>query len=261
MGKARGGGRRGGKLRSASPGHLNNAPIVEALVDLRVSPADGLSLEQLARVHGAVASDYPIRKTRHLARGKLDLSDVTTPMASAESRVDGYRLESEDGLRVFQTQLEGFTFSWLRPYRNWTALRAEAQRLWDVYVSELAPTSVKRIALRYINRIPLPASGKLDDWFVTRPELGNGMPFVSDLFMRLVLPIPDVNGFAIITQATDGSDESPSSFPIILDIDIFREGSFAPVGTDLWEILDRFREEKNRLFFGSITDETRRLFE
>jgi uncharacterized protein (TIGR04255 family) len=246
---------------AARAGHLKHAPIVEAMIDLRVDRADGLTLDGLLSVHARIERDYPVQKTRRIASSRLDLSDAAQPVATADSRIDAYRFETRDGQRVLQAQMDGFTFSQLKPYEDWTTFRDEAKRLWRTYVAIAKPDRVKRVGLRFINRIELPTpTGKLDDWLLTRPNLADGMPLISDLFMRVVFPLQALNAFAVITEAVDRSDEPTGTFPIILDIDVFREGVFSPTDEEIWAVLDQFRTKKNSLFFKSITQRTRKLF-
>lgn len=245
--------------RSAKPSHLPQAPIVEALLDFRVARGEDVTLDLLASIGNALP-EYPVKKTRRLMTGQLDVSDVGQPRATADSQIDGYRFETRDGLRVLQPQLDGFTFSWLKPYKDWPSFRAEAKRLWKVYVQVAAPSRVTRIGLRFVNRFELPArSGELSEWLLTRPALARGIPRVTDLFMRVVFPLAPIDAFAVITEAFD-PDGAKLGQPVILDVDVFREANVLPQEKDLWDTVEKFRVEKNRLFFGSITERTKELF-
>ena len=246
----------------ADEGHLRRAPIVEALIDFRVAPAPGIALEGIEPLHETIRVDFPVQRTIRFAHGHMDLSDIAKPVATANAGVTGFRYETQDATRIIQARLDGFTFSRLRPYKDWADLRDNARRLWQAYTAVAHPDRVVRIGLRYINRLelPLPVSG-LEDWLHTRPDLLNTMPTIADVFMRVMFPLQHQNAFAVITEAIDRSEDVVGVLPLILDIDVFREGAFTPDGDEMWEVLETFRTTKNHLFFNSITPKTRRLFE
>src|SRR4029077_18354423 len=82
----------------------------------------------------------------------------------------GYRFSAADGRQLVQFRLDGFTFSRLAPYTQWETVFEEASRLWRVYETAAPLEEVSRIAVRYINLLPLPAS-KVQDFspFLTAP--------------------------------------------------------------------------------------------
>jgi uncharacterized protein (TIGR04255 family) len=48
---------------------------------------------------------------------------------------------------------------------------------------------------------------------------------------------------------------------VILDIDLFRENLSLPTRSgEIWDMLETFRERKNKFFEVSITDATREIF-
>ena len=251
------------KTTSTRVGHLPHAPIVEALLDIRVVRRPELKLADLEPMQAALGEAYPNRQTRHTMVGKFDFSNADGPPNPIERREDGYLFRSVGDLpRVVQVQLDGFTFSWLKPYQTWERLRDEARATWRHYVRVATPSQVTRVALRYVNRMELPRDQVHDfgDWVLTRPEIATGLHAgVSEFFMRVVTPLAP-RRFAAVIQTIDTS-AAVGPLPLIFDIDVFQEGLFAPDGEDMWTTLESLRGEKNRIFFGSITPRARSLFE
>jgi uncharacterized protein (TIGR04255 family) len=102
--------------------------------------------------------------------------------------------------------------------------------------------------------------GRLDTHFLTRPELGEGLPAeLVGLLTRLVVPIREIDATAIITQAAEPTTELHQ--PFLFDIDVFRQHPFDPDSPATWELLEQLRAVKNQIFFGSVTDKTLELFE
>src|ERR1035437_6144070 len=139
--------------------HLNNAPIREALIDIRVRLPEGTGMETLDRIFSKIQTEYPEKKERRRWEQLFDLSG--TPASPKES-LDGYICKSADGRQIAQIRLDGFTFNRLPEYENWENLQREAERLWKIYSEIAGPESIMRIALRYINAINLPLSADLD---------------------------------------------------------------------------------------------------
>ncbi|MCH7551913.1 DNA topoisomerase 4 subunit A [Patescibacteria group bacterium] len=67
----------------------------------------------------------------------------------------GLKLHSNDNLHIVQFNKGAFIFSRLKPYANWEQFSQEALRLWAIYCELLKPSEVRRIGLRFINRISI----------------------------------------------------------------------------------------------------------
>ena len=135
-----------------------NAPITEALLDIRVKLPVQTDLKTLATFQDAIKLRYPLRQERLAWRGQIEIKStpVTHVSQSAAGGPDGYLFTSNDGRQVVQARLDGFTFSRLKPYDKWESLRDEARELWQHYV-QIASTERHSVALRYINRIEIPS--------------------------------------------------------------------------------------------------------
>ena len=87
------------------------------------------------------------------------------------------------------------------------------------------------------------------------------MPQTLEQYLsRIVIPIPEFEAKAIITQAGPKKPD-PNITSLILDIDVFSEVHI--LSTDhskVWTIFDRLRKLKNQIFKASITSKTEELF-
>lgn len=242
---------------------LKNAPITEALLDIRVRPSTQTELSRLAAFQDDIRERYPSKQQRVSWQSSIQFKPGTPPEMETAGGPEGYVFFSADGRQAVQSRINGFSFSRMRPYESWSALRGEARELWEHYVRVVSPESVTRIALRYINRIELPLPIRdFKDWFTTVPEVAPGLPQgLASFFMRLVLPEPATGVVAIITEALEApSGGDDKQLPVILDIDAFAERSFEVSTDELWNHFEKLREFKNKAFFESITDRARRLF-
>jgi uncharacterized protein (TIGR04255 family) len=239
---------------------LPKAPIIEALIDIRVKGREDLTVEQLDAIYDSISNQYPDKKTRHKWESTFEFKKGEPPISTGTETVDGYIFTSADRKQIFQARIDGFTFSRLKPYETWEQLRDEAHRLWQLYRGVVSP-EITRVALRYINKmeISLPIRD-FSDYLTAAPIVPDGLPQgVSSFLTRIVIHEPEIDAAAIITQALE-QVVNPSILPIILDIDVFKQKSEGISEEDAWEILEKLRNFKNNIFFKSITEKAKELF-
>ena len=242
--------------------HYPKAPITEALIDIRVIYPQGTTLEKLKTFGAEVRDDYPHESTREMMEGKIDFS-VPQPLSQSSRSTVGYIFHSPDRKQAVQARLDGFTFSRFAPYQNWGHMMTETRKLWSDFVELLEPTSVLRVAVRYINQINLPLKGdslSFEQYLSTFPKIGTADDILLEqFFLRLVMPQEDISAQMILTEAL--LPQQGASLGVILDIDLFRENLSLPTRSEqIWDMLETFRERKNRFFEVSITDAARELF-
>jgi len=181
---------------------FKNPPIQEALLDIQVTlPAD-LNLETLNKFHEGLEARFPEKQERISWQQGFQISGAGETHAIQSSRsVDGYMFVSNADGKVVQARRDGFTFNKLRPYSNWATFGAEAKELWEHYVALARPASIRRVALRYLNRISLPLPvGDLREYCVLFPDLPPALPQgISEFFLRVALPVADVPCASIVT--------------------------------------------------------------
>lgn len=246
-------------LLSPSGTHYPKAPITEAVIDLRVELPQGVSANSLDQVHKGEETSYSIVEPLMSNFGQMVFGQQAS--ASASSSPMGFLFRSADKKQIYQARLDGFTMSRLAPYGRWEEFRSEGRRLWNSYRTVAQPSKVVRAAVRYINRIniPLPVND-FGDYLRTAPQVSTDLPQgLSGYFMQLMLPLPDIKGYALINE-TIIEPASPNVVSIVLDIDIFRTDDLPSAENDLWALLEQFRHVKNNVFEACITDKTRGLF-
>ncbi len=238
----------------------SNAPIKEALIDIRIEPLGADQLNLIEGICARVKEQYPKKKDRVHFEGTMSVG--TQVGASAAQRQVGYVLESADSRFVFQNCLDGFTFSILRPYGAWQELRDEARKLWALYREVLNPGRISRVSVRFINQIDIPQNSiDYKDYFRTTPEVSQDLPqSLMGFFMQLCFPVEQVKGVLVLTQASVPPTELNSN-SVVLDINVYTEDAEAfSTEERLWTAIEMMRNLKNEYFERSITDKTRALF-
>ena len=247
-----------------------NSPIVEAIFDIKVKLSDEFEVNKLLTFQEKVKEKYPNIKPQMQFSGAFKLeANLPLEIESASNDNVGFIFISEDEKRFAQVKVDGFTFSQIQPYQKWETFYEEAYKLWRLYTEVAVPKEINRVSLRYINRILIPLEERIQikDYMRTLPEIPDTLSVsVLDYFMRIVIVSPEYAQVkAIINQTIERniqSDPENDSIPLILDIDVFQDNSLTLDETEIRYIFEnKLRKFRSEIFFESITDKTRELFQ
>lgn len=238
-----------------------NAPITEALLDIRVVLPEDVKLAKLETFQDLVKVRFPERQERISFATDFKLSREGIETSPTSGGPDGYLFRSSVEKKIVQARFDGFTFNKLKPYENWALFSSEARELWDLYFQLTNPIKITRITLRYINKIEIPLPMKdFKEYILTVPEIAPKLPQgLANFFMRLEIPNPDIETTAIITQTMENPTKD-QKLPLIFDIDVFQDKPYLSNKAEIWEQFEKLRSFKNDIFFNSITEKTKELF-
>ena len=238
--------------------HLSKAPITEALINIQVMlPIHKRTIEHLAALDEKLRDQYPEKKTIEEFQYKFEVGLPHTEQTISKQL--GFRYTSRDNTQVIQATISGLTFSRLPPYEDWSKLRAEAWRVWEIYATLVQPESITRVATRYINKLALPGPIlDFDHYLNYVPVVPKALPqMYAGFFSRIMVPDEKHQRMAIITQMYQ---PDPSIVSVVLDIDVFRQKIFANE-QEAWATIDQLRDFKNLIFFDSITEKSAELYQ
>jgi uncharacterized protein (TIGR04255 family) len=239
--------------------HLANAPIVEAVIDFRVLGRDQVLAEAFADLGSSIGEQYKKTGSIKSLQTRFGLFQGK-PIDPSQMEIDlGWRYQTTS--EVAQFRVDGFTFSKITLYPTWEEIFAEAFRLWKVYIDAAKPRQVYRIAVRYINRMQLPAVKDLGEYLEAPPRLPKPIPqLIRDFLTRVNVRDDKRDASAVIVQAVEPQMD-PGTISLLLDIDAFREVSLKVDDPALPAIFGELRQLKNEIFFASITDTTAEIYE
>ena len=232
--------------------HLENAPIVEAVIDFRVIPQEQVSAEKFADLGLFVGEQYTKKGSIQSIEAMFGMVHGK-PLGTSQTQMDlGFRYQTES--EIAQFRMDGFTFNKIAPYTTWNEVFDEAFRLWKVYVNVAKPRQVSRVAVRYINRLQLPAVTDLREYLEAPPQLPEPIPqVIQDFLTRVNVSDDKRNASAVIVQALEPRTD-PNAISLLLDIDAFREVNDKLDDTELRLVFEQLRELKNEIFYASVTD-------
>jgi len=234
--------------------HLSKAPIVEAIIDFRVSRPEQVTSDTFSNLETSIGEQYAKKTPVRLFQGFFGI-DKGRLLDPKQSQIDlGWRYQTEHEVAEFR--VDGFTFHKLEPYTTWEKVFDEAFRLWAIYHQLAKPAQVSRLAVRYINRMQLTGKTDIGQYLEAPPTLPAPVPQRLREFLTRVYVDDDGTGAsAVIVQALEKSVD-PNTFSILLDIDAFRQVSLSPDHPSLPEIFEQLRRLKNNIFYASITETT-----
>jgi uncharacterized protein (TIGR04255 family) len=240
--------------------HLARAPIAEALIDIRVLPREGIAADVFVPLKNKLAIIYPKSSPMRSIEARFQMAQGKV---SAENTIQsdvGWLFETQGRESVAQFRVDGFTYNKLVPYTRWEDVFSEAYRLWQLYIESAKPLYVARLAVRYINRLRLPAPVQLSKYLEAPPVLPLPIPqTIREFLTRVVVLDAEHSSSAIITQALEPSLE-PTVATLLLDIDAIREATFVPDDPSMPQIFEQLRRLKNDIFFASITEKTVEMY-
>jgi uncharacterized protein (TIGR04255 family) len=237
---------------------LAHPPIVEMVVDIDCDlPADLeiADLEQRAREH--YSDQYP--GFRRILR-PLPRSADSHEQFNVREATHAFQFLDE-GPQLVQLRRDGFSFNRFPPYTNLDEYLPEIRRTWQIFVDLVAPVTVRRISLRYINRILLPSSASiinLDEYL----HLGSKLPDEMALKFNEYLAIDDVTGNEVkVRMVINEQERTNRPLPVILDIAGSHRHSTDP---QVWENIEAtilgLRRMANAAFQSSLTEQCLNLF-
>ncbi len=242
--------------------HYPNPPIIEAIIDIQTSLTE-INNENIENIKAQLAQTYPLNNEIKIVSFSTQIkNDETSNSFVSQNENLGTKFTSVDNKFVAQFRKSGFTLSRLAPYENWDNFISEAKKLWQLYCQEIKPSRITRLAVRYINRIDIPAVNfKLEDYFQTYPMIADDIKGeLSGFVMQAQIHLED-NIIAVINQAVTTSTK-PKDTSIILDIDVFNMTNISSENNELtfWNKLELLKEHENTVFESSIKEKTRELF-
>jgi uncharacterized protein (TIGR04255 family) len=242
-------------------------PVLEALIDVRIDALPADKVLHLEKLHDALQGEYPSKKIRYQFAGGVQIEGDRVVQSPHVTGPFGYRYESEDGRRIVQFRLDGFTYNRIKPdpdeeWPGWEQIRDEAKPAWTLYKDTFNLVEITRLAVRYINQVVIPApSIELYDYFTAAPRVPPDLPYqdMLDFSSAVTIKVPTCKALAHVKHYP-APQQYPGAITVALDIDVFRPERLTLSAFSIWELLDQLRALKNTIFEASLFPKTKELF-
>jgi uncharacterized protein (TIGR04255 family) len=238
--------------------HLPRAPIVEAVIDVRANATGAFEEEIVRSALEPRLPGFSFLDSQRAFRHELKIEGEKPPeQCFRDLGWKGVRFRSDDQKKIVQFNRDGFVFSRLEPYSDWSSFSGEGLILWRVFTEMAQPVQINRAGLRFINRIELPPENpRLDEYIKSAPEPPQNLdlPFLGFMHHETLAVPEHPYAINIIRTIQPPQGETGKGVGLIFDIDVFTIQPLELDETGLAHILEEMRWLKNKVFFGSITE-------
>lgn len=245
--------------------HLENAPIVEALIAIDVQPLSENSIAAVEAGSAVILADYPDSEPLTQVQVQFGFGPGMSSLHQEQSQQNiGRKYVSSDKRQLVVFRRNGFSFSRLPPYQRWESFRNETKRLWEVYRNSAGMIRVVSFGLRYINRVNIPVGRPVDEFLNLYAEVPNNadgsLRTINSLYLRLDSTLAEIpTGRLIIQQATLPQQQTDSA-TLSLDFDIRVTPDREITDEYVWATLEIARDVKNQIFKESLKPEFMETF-
>lgn len=244
-------------------GGYKNPPIEEALVEFRFVPRQewDLTIPGKLAQHSSIKDQYPGKpRTQKMLQAELQAMAGQPAGFAVHEGVGRVQLIDNDARRLVSLGPDVLSVNSLRPYEGWGDFRPRIEAALLAYAEIAGATEVKRIGVRYINKVTLPVTDfDLDTFFRCGPPSAEGLPKHMSGFLSRVEYVYEDGAKLLLTHASVGALEGSSAF--LLDLDVIWEAQ-APLAVEkVMSLVNDLHEREGKAFEAIITDEARKVFD
>lgn len=236
-----------------------NPPIIEVVAEFRFLPAEPWDLTVPGLVYDRLREQFPRKRLLKVFEGEA--AAEASGIRQAFRLADRMQFLREDEKAFVQVGPDLLAVNHLAPYPTWEGFIPLIQDALGAYAVVAQPRGLRRIGLRYVNRISIPTNPvELADYLNFRPFIGSGLPQrMSGFILGVQSPYDDGRDILRLQLTTD-EPGPPGSVVVLLDMDYFMA---QPEAVPLHKALDWIETAHLRVqeaFEACITDRLRALF-
>jgi len=243
---------------------LPHAPSVEAIIDIRATPASRPDEKSLRSYAEKSFSGYQFLDSQKEIQFQVVPAGNRQSSPTSREGWKGLRFQSTDKSYIVQFNRDGFVLRRLKPYQSWFQFRSEATRLWNGYAEFIKPTQIFRVGLRYVNLIQMPSGERqFSDYIEMTPVAPRDLDLPISGFMHQdTFTVPGYPYLVnVIKTIRPPNPLSGSGYDLVLDIDVATTVTFELDDSKLSNHLAEMRWLKNKVFFGAIKPKSKRMFD
>lgn len=240
--------------------HLSKAPIVEAVIDIRITPKNDIDEKKLKKKLKKMLPEYPNLEKIHTKSFEISFGNIEGQTKVNDLGFVGYKLRHKTEPYIAQFYKDTFVFSRLSPYNKWVSFSKEAVRLWDIFRKIMNPDEIQRIGVRYINKIVTTEPVlELSDYYVSGPESIPKTDWPIAHFLHKDTYSPN-DKYIVNVVKTIQIKQKNTNMGLILDIDVIMNKKMFVDTDKINKYLLEMKDLKNISFFNSLKPEIIKRF-
>jgi uncharacterized protein (TIGR04255 family) len=246
-------------------------PVFEVVLD--VVPIDTLSEESLQALPAKLQPHFGPPQRIESSVLEIQVKADKSQNVSTQRAFQGWRFDAHPPSWVLQALRERFTLNYVRPvspaspaYVGWEAIYARFLDTLGLLREHYSPLPLRRVGLRYINRLALPDRTPLSRWLnigVQAPDLlGSVHAFQLKQTWGQVAGFEGLAATVNLAKVEDADAARAGLQTVVLDIDLFNlYPKDAPLFDELAQWFDLTHRAENQIFESFATDALRSLLE
>lgn len=239
------------------PYGFKRSPFLEAAIEFVFTETRTWDWTIPGIFYEEVKTDFPKKGQLNLLELELQPAQgiVQQKMKGGIARMQFSRNDESAMIQVGQNVI---SVNQKSPYPNWRNFKSTSLETLRKYRDVAGANAFKRVGLRYVSRILIPAkSFDLDEYFVNPPQIPvpEGTPLTSILQQVVVGFTEPRMGLRHVLATTESPDPGQSAF--MLDLDIFAPENAVPTFDATPDWLEVAHDRLEASFLGSLTKKTR----
>lgn len=234
-------------------------PLVEAVGEFIFEPGQPWDWTVPGLIYACIKEQFPQKRQQNVVQLTLPM-EVPVVQPQISGGIARMQFVRQDNTALVQVGPDLLAINQFRPYPHWEEFKALILEQLDVYQEVVSPRGIKRLGLRYVNKIEVPELRvEVTDYLRVGPQVPKEMPqeFIGFAMRMDVRDEP----WVLILQLGTLTPERPNSVLFALDIDyVFQPPTAVPL-EKAPDLLEQAHERVEVAFEECITDKARALFE
>lgn len=241
-----------------------NPPIEEALCEFRFAPGQDWDFTIPGKLHTELGDDYPGSPQQQKVIEVELRGEGDEPVRYGE-KLSMVQLVTKDGKRIVGVGPDVLSVHMLRPYQyvseqgGWDEFRTRIEKALEAYWEVAQPEGVKRIGMRYINKIVVPEDRvRIGNYIKCALPVVDGLPdYQNNAMSRVDYSYED--GVRLVLSHWS-SNEASNQVELLLDLDLIWDNTESVTREEAMLKVDDLHTREGNAFETVITKEARRLF-
>ena len=246
-----------------------NPPIEEALCEFRFEPGREWDLTIPGKLQTELGEEYSGKPRQgRVVEVELDTQKGDSPNLRYREGFAKVQLVTEDDKRMVGVGQDVLSIHMFRPYQNpsdpessgWDEFKPRILTALAAYKKVSEPVGVRRIGIRYINKIVVPEKKvEVEEYLKCALPVVSGLPDRLNNFMSRVDYAYEDGVHLVLSQGL--TDAPPDHIGFLLDLDIIWESLESIPLEEALEKTEDLRVREREAFETVITDKARELFD
>jgi len=238
-----------------------NPPIVEALCEFQFISEQAWDFTIHGLFYEKINKDFP-DKQKQMGIGirlKKEANTIQHEVSQSPERMQFFR---KDKTALVQVGPDLLTVNHLKPYPTWKFFKPLILDNLSKYREIAKPKGLKRLGLRYINKIDIPQKSiELSDYFNYYPYIPKVLPQIHGAFtVRTEIPYEENRDQMLLTIGSAIS-EKPDALSFLLDFDYVMVIPDKVAIDQVGEWIEKAHAVVEENFEACITDKCRKIFD